>query len=141
MDPCLRRYLPGCVALALNMLWVANLVAAAESLPIASWPFDEASGSFATDSSSNGHTATIFSGDGATVNDGQWHHIAVVFERAGSMTRYVDGLQTGTRYSLASLSGQNLDNTNQVQIGARDQAGDRVFFRGQIDDARIYALA
>src|SRR5207249_1879667 len=40
-------------------------------------------------------TVNIFSGDGATVNDGQWHHIAVVFNRAGSMNRYVDGLQTG----------------------------------------------
>ncbi len=86
-------------------------------------------------------TVNIFSGDGAAVNDGQWHHIAVVFDRAGSMTRYVDGLRSGTRYSLSSLIGQNIDNSNQVQIGARDQAGDRVFFRGLIDDARVYALA
>jgi len=86
-------------------------------------------------------TVNIFSGDGATVNDGQWHHIAVVFSRAGSMIRYVDGLKTGTAYSLASLSGQIIDNANQVQIGARDQAGDRVFFRGVIDDVRVYALA
>ena len=86
-------------------------------------------------------TVNIFSGDGATMNDGQWHHIAVVFDRAGSMSRYVDGLQSGTRYSLSSLSGQSIDNSNQVQIGARDQAGDRIYFRGAIDDARVYALA
>jgi hypothetical protein len=28
-------------------------------------------------------TVNIFAGDGATVNDGQWHHVAVVFNRAG----------------------------------------------------------
>src|SRR5207249_4101593 len=82
-------------------------------------------------------TVNIFSGDGATINDGQRHHIAVVFNRAGSMIRYVDGLQTGTRYSLSSLTGQIIDNTNQLQIAARDQAGDRIFFRGLIDDSRI----
>src|SRR5437667_3793212 len=86
-------------------------------------------------------TVNIFSGDGATVNNGQWHHIAVVFNRAGSMIRYVDGLQTGTRYSLSSLTGQSVDNINQIQIAARDQAGDRIFFRGLIDDVRIYAVA
>jgi len=90
---------------------------------------------------SNGGIVNIFSGDGATVNDGQWHHIAVVFNRAGNMTRYVDGLRSGTRYSLSSLSGQSINNSRQVQIGARDQAGDEIFFQGLIDDARVYALA
>jgi hypothetical protein len=90
---------------------------------------------------SNGSIVNIFSGDGALVNDGQWHHIAVVFSRAGSMTRYVDGLRSGARYGLASLSGQSINNSRQVRIGARDQAGDEIFFPGLIDDARIYAAA
>ena len=83
----------------------------------------------------------IFSGDGTTVNDGQWHHIAVVFDRAGSMIRYADGVRSGTRYSLSSLSGQMINNSSQVRLGARDQAGDEIFFRGLIDEARVYALA
>src|SRR5262245_40867636 len=41
---------------------------------------------------SNGGIVNIFSGDGATVNDGQWHHIAVVFNRVASLARYVDGV-------------------------------------------------
>ena len=86
-------------------------------------------------------TINIFSGDGATVRDGQWHHIAVVFERAGRMTRYVDGLRSGTRYSLSSLSGQSINNTNQIQIGARDQAGEAIYFGGLIDEVRVYAVA
>src|SRR6267143_2689272 len=90
---------------------------------------------------SNGGIVNIFSGDGQRVHDEQWHHIAVVFNRACSMIRYVDGLQSGTRYSLAGLSGQSLDNTSQVRIGARDQAGDEIYFNGLIDDTRVYAVA
>jgi hypothetical protein len=90
---------------------------------------------------SNGGIVNIFNGDGATVNDGQWHHIAVVFNRAGSMTRYVDGLQSGARYSLASLKGQNINNSRQLRIGARDQVGDEIWFKGIIDDVRVYATA
>jgi hypothetical protein len=90
---------------------------------------------------SNGGIVNIFAGDGATVNDGRWHHIAVVFQRNGNMIRYVDGAPTGTQNSLASLSGQSLNNTKQWRIGARDQAGDEFFFNGLIDDARVYARA
>jgi hypothetical protein len=90
---------------------------------------------------SNVSTVNIFSGDGKLVNDGQWHHVAVVFNRVGNMIRYADGVATGTQYSLNALSGQSLDNTNQLRIGARDQAGDEVYFKGIIDDPRVYARA
>ena len=83
----------------------------------------------------------IFAGDGATVTNGQWHHVAVVFNRAGNMVRYVDGVPTGSQYSLASLSGQSLDSTKQIRIGARDQSGDEIYFNGVIDDVRVYARA
>jgi hypothetical protein len=90
---------------------------------------------------SNAGTVNIFAGDGKLVNDGQWHHVAAVFNRAGNMIRYADGAASGTQYSLAALSGQSLDNANQLRIGARDQSGDEVFFKGVIDDARVYARA
>lgn len=86
-------------------------------------------------------TVNIFSGDGRPVNDGQWHHIAVVFNRAANMIRYVDGAPSGTQNSLASFSGQSLDNAKQLRLGARDQSGDEIFFNGLIDDARVYARA
>ena len=37
------------------------------------------------------------------------------------------------------MSGQAIDNAKQLRIGARDQAGDEIFFNGQIDDVRVYA--
>jgi hypothetical protein len=86
-------------------------------------------------------TVNIFAGDGATVNNGHWHHLAVVFNRAGNMIRYVDGAPAGAQNSLAFLSGQSLNNTRQLRIGARDQAGDEIFFNGRIDDARVYDRA
>jgi hypothetical protein len=84
-------------------------------------------------------TVNIFAGDGTTVNDGGWHHIAVVFNRAGNMVRYVDGASSGTQYTLSSLIGQSIDNTKQLRIGARDQIGDEIYFNGLIDDVRVYA--
>ncbi len=84
-------------------------------------------------------TVNIFAGDGKIVNDGKWHHIAAVFNRTASMIRYVDGLASGTQYSLTALAGQTVNNTMELRIGARDQAGDEVFFNGLIDDARVYA--
>ncbi|HEY5913801.1 MAG TPA: LamG-like jellyroll fold domain-containing protein [Verrucomicrobiae bacterium] len=90
---------------------------------------------------SNVGTVNIFSGDGKIVNDGQWHHIAVVFNRTANLVRYVDGAASGTQYSLASVASQSVDNTVQFRIGARDQTGDEVFFNGLIDDVRVYARA
>ncbi len=84
-------------------------------------------------------TVNIFAGDGATVNDGQWHHVAVVFNRSANMIRYVDGAPSGTQNSLSFLSSQSLDNTKQLRIGARDQSGDEIYFSGLIDDVRVYA--
>jgi len=46
-----------------------------------------------------------------------------------------------TQYGLSSLSGQSIDNTRQLRIGARDQTGDEVYFDGVIDDVRVYARA
>lgn len=86
-------------------------------------------------------TVNVFAGDGATVNDGQWHHIAVVFNRAGSMSRYVDGAPSGNQNNLSFMGGQSIDNTKELRIGARDQAGDELFFNGLIDDVRLYARA
>jgi hypothetical protein len=90
---------------------------------------------------SNVGTINIFAGDGKTVNDSQWHHLAVVFNRTANLVRYVDGAVSGTQYSLASLIGQSVDNTVQFRIGARAQTGDEVFFNGLIDDVRVYARA
>src|SRR6059036_1974339 len=103
MDQCLRRYLPGCVALALGiLLWDQLLAAAPESLPIAYWKFDEASGSFATDSAGNGHTGTIVGAvrmpgkmGGALSFDGVNDYVFASDAQSGGTTGA--GLDMGTR--------------------------------------------
>jgi hypothetical protein len=83
----------------------------------------------------------IFNGDGKTVNDGEWRHIAVIFNRGGNMVRYVDGAATGTANNISGLMGQSINNTHQFRIAARDVAGNEIFFKGSIDDVRVYARA
>lgn len=77
--------------------------------------------------------------DGVSVNDGKWHHIAVVFDRDSYMTRYVDGQQTGTQDDITAQSG-SVTNDRLFQIGKWDWAS-TLFFSGAIDEVRIYRQA
>jgi len=72
--------------------------------------------------------------DGAAINDGQWHHIAVTFDRDGFMKRYVDGASYGTADDISSVG--NISNDGSLYIGCRRTSKD--LFNGTIDDARIY---
>jgi len=76
--------------------------------------------------------------NGPRVNDGKWHHLVVIFDRDGNMTRYVDGYQAGTTIDISSRN-LSLDNTVDFRIGAfGDDTG---FFNGFIDEVRIYNVA
>ena len=77
-----------------------------------------------------------FVGD-VVVDDNQWHHVGVVFDRDGDMTTYVDG---GKDRGL-DISGANrsMDNNNDLIIG--DVSGGTQSFNGLIDDVRIYNYA
>ena len=74
----------------------------------------------------NGIADISITDDGVTFGDRNWHHILVVFNRGGTLDRYVDGVQTGTQDSISSLSGQSIDNANEFRIGARDAATDEI---------------
>ncbi|WP_190810676.1 LamG-like jellyroll fold domain-containing protein [Flagellimonas sp. S3867] len=71
----------------------------------------------------------------ATVNDGEWHHVAHTYDGA-VLTVYVDGIAS------ASLPTTTIDTGNagetDVEIGA--QFGARIF-NGAMDDFRIYDIA
>ncbi|MDH3455888.1 MAG: fibronectin type III domain-containing protein [Gemmatimonadota bacterium] len=69
------------------------------------------------------------------LNDGVWHHVAVVRD-ASSNRIYVDGV-------LRDDSGRNLgdlSNSNNLTFGSKD-TGDEDFFNGMIDDIRFYNRA
>ena len=42
--------------------------------------------------------------DGASVCDNEWHHFAVVWDRSGNMTRYIDGVTYGSATDITSRS-------------------------------------
>ena len=78
-----------------------------------------------------------------TVNDGEWHHGALVVNEGANLQvpntlLYVDG-QQDTTYS-GSDNTYNLTAGADVSIGRRATSNDR-FFNGQLDDVRIYNYA
>jgi hypothetical protein len=78
--------------------------------------------------------------DGLTVPLNEWSHIAVVFDRDGNMTRYLNGVQTGTQNDISANNGSSVDHPHNFCIGARDGGTgcDERLFDGSVDEVRIY---
>jgi hypothetical protein len=65
------------------------------------------------------------------VNDGRWHHLAVVFRRGGEMTLHVDG---GAAEAVATAP-VIVPNAGPLFLGG---AGGQLSFRGALDELRLY---
>jgi|GEM_PF-591071 len=74
---------------------------------------------------------------GATVYDGNWHHVAVTLDTTSTLTVYFDGVAT---YSVTNTSLGDITNNNPVTIGNRNTPYSD-YFEGTIDDLRIYDYA
>lgn len=81
----------------------------------------------------------------ATVNDGNWHHVAAVFDN-GTATLYIDGAADGTG-SLGTTFGKT-DSTRFGFLGNGSEAftengtqGPDFFFLGEMDEVRIWSSA
>lgn len=75
----------------------------------------------------------------ATIHDGGWHHLAVVFEASNSASLYLDGaLAATTAVDVAFPAG-----INAIGVGnfKRSSANGTDLYTGDIDDARIYDAA
>lgn len=66
------------------------------------------------------------------VNDGEWHHIAGVYDGA-NLYIYQDGLRVGTQSARGRMNSQ----WQRVLIGENGQARHR-YWNGLIDDVRLY---
>jgi hypothetical protein len=71
----------------------------------------------------------------AHVNDGQWHHVAGVYDGT-SMRLYVDGVLDVSQPASGSIR----TNEQPVCIGCNSEQADRCW-NGQIDDVRVYNYA
>lgn len=76
---------------------------------------------------------------GPTVNNGQWHHVAVTFDRDSLATVFVDGVPVGT-LNISSKSSINISASVSTRIGLDAYIGGS-YFEGAIDEARIYTRA
>ena len=74
------------------------------------------------------------SADTTPVTDGQWHHIAVVFD-GGAITFYKDGIATADRLTVSGA--QQAAGTFQLGAGFGSAAG----FVGQLYDVRVWSVA
>jgi len=71
------------------------------------------------------------------VNDGQWHHIAGVYDGSRKIYLYIDG----TRDDFQNVSPNNIStNSAHVYIGGNSEASGR-WFNGIIDEVRVYNRA
>ena len=81
----------------------------------------------------------------ATINDGQWHHVAVTVNASGN-TLYIDGLAAAVTYNTGNASTSaflaNVSNTDAMNIGQNENSGGgRFHFNGMLDDVRVYDRA
>ena len=111
------------------------------------WAFGISSNKICTSRTNDYLNGQSLSGS-ATVNDGNWHHIAVSVS-GNTATFYVDGaLDTTATFTAAGAQGDNsvgsgTGNVN-MQIGVRSRDGgqkDSNFFSGDLDEPRIYSRA
>ena len=73
----------------------------------------------------------------SSVNDGRWHHIAVVIHLGQDVTFYVDGRQTNVQTVLSKAAAAPV----AVWIGRNPWVDYGDLFHGSLDDVRIYARA
>lgn len=72
------------------------------------------------------------------VRDGQWHHIALVAERKGNATLYVDG-KAGASAAMETI-GDVTSSRRPLRIGDRNSS-DADDFEGELDEVRISNIA
>ncbi|MFZ9854313.1 MAG: LamG-like jellyroll fold domain-containing protein [Limisphaerales bacterium] len=89
-----------------------------------------------------GRTRKDYDSAGGLFNDGTWHHVTVVFSRAGNAVTYFDGIEVNAT-SIAGLgkTGTPADlalNIGQDGTGTYTDGGGVGVDKGQIDDVAIW---
>ncbi len=76
------------------------------------------------------------------IADGNWHHVAIVFDRVNNVTvTYIDGvLDNSTSFANESLSA-TLSNDNPITIGIDPEFDNGRRFTGWLDDLRFWSKA
>jgi hypothetical protein len=74
-----------------------------------------------------------------TVNDGNWHHVAVMYDRDGNLSVCIDGACSTA--DLTSVTG-NCDNSSSFVLGVKSAISNTTqLFTGILDEVRIWSAA
>jgi hypothetical protein len=71
------------------------------------------------------------------VNDGRWHHVAMVANRTGTVVGYVDGQSDGTAIDISSIG--NIDTTAALLVGNNYAFG--TFYDGSLRGLTLHKRA
>ncbi len=79
----------------------------------------------------------VYPTSGATLSDGKWHFVGVVYDGVNVLKFYVDGQLDNTASPPVTYDTDG----SSVRIGGSYQPGAEHWFNGDIDDVRIYDIA
>ncbi len=85
---------------------------------------------------SDGPPVVLAQSAGQSFSDNQWHHAVAVFDRSDVITVYVDANLVATSPPISDIG--NVDNGYPFAIGARLSSDTAAYFKGPIDDVRVY---
>jgi trimeric autotransporter adhesin len=95
------------------------------------------------DSSTAAHEV-IVAASSSVYEDGAWHLLTGIWNRAGLMSLYLDAVQVGTPITISAYSGQNWTTTDDLLFGAYN-SGTGIgpyaasYYNGLLDETRIAA--
>lgn len=75
--------------------------------------------------------------DNTVINDGQWHHVAVVIQLGQAVTFYIDGVETSTQAAATTNSG----NTALLYLGTLPNSYNGLPYVGALDEVWIFPSA
>lgn len=70
------------------------------------------------------------------LNDGNWHHVAAIYESPTLRKLFVDGVDVGTNTN--EVNSVEANKLNNFSAGNRQDSGPDNYFQGEIDDVRLY---
>jgi hypothetical protein len=82
------------------------------------------------------------SSDGSSLTLNEWNHVAIVLDRTNNtLTRYLNGEQSGTQNSTSILGTATISSLDNVLIASADNKKAGEYFNGELDELRIWTTA
>lgn len=69
---------------------------------------------------------------------GVWNHFAMVVERNGNLTAYINGEQVGSPIDISTDAGKAIHGTLPVRIGSDGTGSYSPYFNGKMDEVRVW---